>query len=1162
MKTVLEDYIKTDTKGLMLLDMPTGSGKTHSIIEYIAHHIDTLKASNRKIIFITTLKKNLPIKDLEKRLAKYSKSHLFESEVLYVQNSADVFVEHFEGCKHSIKEIFPNYDCSSVQSYLKALDDPKLNVVIRGELGKKSGELARLIRQELTNTFSAVEDRIKAIQQEPKWQWVSKLFPASLTTEYSVLFMSVSRFVYPYHTLVRPIQPLHELLQDFHTTLFIDEVDASKQYVQNFIIVQSLKYPMEPIPTVRQIASRHRESNYPSNLVPPHTLDKQPVAPEEIEQNLKQQSQQLVDDFHLHLSIKSSGDNDQHAFIFYDKSTHHLADANKKILTIQPDFNHNNLWIHLNKKDKAQQDKQITLGKLLSQTQRYLNFFSSSLYLLSNNYYYQRRQTAGIGFDDAAATYLDFYHLPDATKKQLLNEISYQRIAKDWSFNKNMSPRNDSKDVELLDSNRLYEKGFVYHSIQNSESHAAHSKVQSYNFPCTAELLFLNWCRHYMVVGVSATANIPSRLGNYDLYYLKSSLQQEVSAQYFDLSETHRLKLERQFLNSKSGYNKIDIHTHWHGLRQELNEHEVKAELLKLFKVNDNITDSVATEDDIEALIHKVQTLHSEDSASYYLKQYFKIFELWVAYLTQDISAFLLLFSKGYKKERDLITEFCQLLVEVYLPEQRLVRKVSEEIVTIVGSDSPNKIEETKSALARGEKRFVLSTYTTLGAGINIQYPIPKHRQNELVQINAFEASDHTDFDALYLDKPTNVLVNTYGKGMLSATDLVRHIYQLEYLKVAGLTKLDFHNYLQRAFLSYLGRASGNYIYTSTKIHQMADYKLHVMQILIQAVGRICRTNMKSPTIHLHLDNALVNVWYEDLRDMPLLPEFKHISQAIEQKRRHSNILNDAIATQDMLKVRDAIYLMLERFTANTATAALIKQWQFIREICLRSPQLEYLDDTPHRFLYTNFEQPRAAYFYTQKSDYREVSILKDRQPGALSVSEQSARLNKLMSHSGLKAYFEKQGYATTLSVSKHWLQPILFNNIYKGALGEVCGAYLWHEYGLPKLKELPSHQYEIFDFMVTPDIFVDFKHWSKNFKDGEHERDRIFKKMDDIGATLLFVINILEDYGSLSYQVINSENNDKKIVEIPQFMFEGLPDMELINTINNKISEAHYADQ
>lgn len=607
--------------------MPTGSGKTYTIQEYIHHHIHTLKSNNRKIIFITPLKKNLPLDDLKKRLSDSAKSHLFESEVLYVQSSIDALIEHFESCKHSIKEMFPSYDCSSIQSYLKALGDPKLNDVIKHELGKKSSELSSLIRQELADTFSSVEDRVKAIQQDPRWQWVSKLFPASLTTEYSVLFMSVSKFVYPYHTLVRPMQPLHELLQDFHITLFIDEVDASKQYVQNYIIEQGLKHSIEPIPTVRQIASRHRESNYPSSLLPSHILDKQPAAPKEIEQNLKQQSQQIVDDFHLNLSIKSSGDNDQHAFIFYDKHTHHLADANKKVLIIEPDFDRNNLWIHLNKKNKAQQSKQITLGKLLSHTQRYLNFFTSSLYLLSNNYYYQRRQAAGIGFDDAAASYLDFYHLPDATKKQLINEISYQRIAKDWGFNKNIVPSSPSNDVEQLEATRFYEKGFVYHSIQNSESHAARSKVQSYNFPCTAELLFLNWCRHYMVVGVSATANIQSRLGNYDLYYLKSSLQQESSAQFFELSEGHRSKLRQQFLSSKSGYDKIDIQTHWHGLKHELQTHEVKTELRKLFKVDED-HNSVATEDDIDDLIQQVLSLHSEDNAEYYLKQYFKIFEL------------------------------------------------------------------------------------------------------------------------------------------------------------------------------------------------------------------------------------------------------------------------------------------------------------------------------------------------------------------------------------------------------------------------------------------------------------------------------------------------------------------------------------------------------
>ena len=93
----------------------------------------------------------------------------------------------------------------------------------------------------------------------------------------------------------------------------------------------------------------------------------------------------------------------------------------------------------------------------------------------------------------------------------------------------------------------------------------------------------------------------------------------------------------------------------------------------------------------------------------------------------------------------------------------------------------------------------------------------------------------------------------------------------------------------------------------------------------------------------------------------------------------------------------------------------------------------------------------------------------------------------------------------------------------------------------------MPSNQYEIFDFMVTPDIFVDFKHWSKNLKDGKEERAKIFKKMDQINATLVFVINILEENDTLDYHIARSEDGDKQIVEIPNFLFDTLPNTELM---------------
>lgn len=68
MKTLLEEYLDNLQKGLLLLDMPTGSGKTYAVIDYIASHIQTLKAQQRKILFITPMKKNLPFDELKASL--------------------------------------------------------------------------------------------------------------------------------------------------------------------------------------------------------------------------------------------------------------------------------------------------------------------------------------------------------------------------------------------------------------------------------------------------------------------------------------------------------------------------------------------------------------------------------------------------------------------------------------------------------------------------------------------------------------------------------------------------------------------------------------------------------------------------------------------------------------------------------------------------------------------------------------------------------------------------------------------------------------------------------------------------------------------------------------------------------------------------------------
>ena len=56
MKQAIVNFCKAMDAGLFLLDMPTGFGKTYSVLDYAPEFKD------KKIFFVTTLKKNLRIR--------------------------------------------------------------------------------------------------------------------------------------------------------------------------------------------------------------------------------------------------------------------------------------------------------------------------------------------------------------------------------------------------------------------------------------------------------------------------------------------------------------------------------------------------------------------------------------------------------------------------------------------------------------------------------------------------------------------------------------------------------------------------------------------------------------------------------------------------------------------------------------------------------------------------------------------------------------------------------------------------------------------------------------------------------------------------------------------------------------------------------------------
>ena len=87
--------------------------------------------------------------------------------------------------------------------------------------------------------------------------------------------------------------------------------------------------------------------------------------------------------------------------------------------------------------------------------------------------------------------------------------------------------------------------------------------------------------------------------------------------------------------------------------------------------------------------------------------------------------------------------------------------------------------------MSKGEKLFVISSYNTVGAGQNLQYKAPGNAT--IVAVNDYDRGDmEKDFDCIYLEKPTNLLVNVDSKKGIEAEDLIRFVYQMEFLMERG----------------------------------------------------------------------------------------------------------------------------------------------------------------------------------------------------------------------------------------------------------------------------------------------------------------------------------------------------------------------------------------
>ena len=227
MKELLNKYClenKNDT-GLMLLDMPTGTGKTYNVLQFIKDFLKDVNNQNKRIFFVTTLKKNLddPYNDLLDEIEK--DSELKDSDCIFrVLSNKEYAFKNFEKVKKSIKikeirmsDEFKSFDAISatVTDEFDAFRDIERN-------------FRQLISKALSRKFKTKEDKLFAIKNDNDWKWVGELYPVVFSEEKRVFFITMKKLINQFDTIVEKSIRLYESPLFRNSLVFIDEFDATK----------------------------------------------------------------------------------------------------------------------------------------------------------------------------------------------------------------------------------------------------------------------------------------------------------------------------------------------------------------------------------------------------------------------------------------------------------------------------------------------------------------------------------------------------------------------------------------------------------------------------------------------------------------------------------------------------------------------------------------------------------------------------------------------------------------------------------------------------------------------------------------------------------------------------------------------------------------------
>ena len=325
----IENFVKSKGNGLMLLDLPTGFGKTTSVVNFINDCITNNPTAINRVYFVTDLKGNLPDKQLKKLFGDD-----YNTYCLYLKPYWQSVTEKWEYIKINNLEILNSDEYKNLNLDIETLNKFRKNKEeLKNEknFGYEYNQLKRLIksyeqkiekdteikfRQFIKKNYfynKSTNDKDKFLNNN---KWIAELYPSCKLKDdkIKVVLSSTKKFFSPIDTFSRmPFYIYNNNSMMNNTVIFIDEFDTTKGTLLTQVIDDGLKFDIDIFALFLNIYYSLTNLNFPNALMKLSDYRKEKISNNEWEdvetliKKLKDRFVKVYNDYNFEFFMKSKG---------------------------------------------------------------------------------------------------------------------------------------------------------------------------------------------------------------------------------------------------------------------------------------------------------------------------------------------------------------------------------------------------------------------------------------------------------------------------------------------------------------------------------------------------------------------------------------------------------------------------------------------------------------------------------------------------------------------------------------------------------------------------------------------------------------------------------------------------------------------------------------